>query len=202
MKRHRYLPALPAVALVMVAAAGCGGSGTGGTKHGGADGRPAGASSPVSVSPSATAPSQRPSAQDRAWLRFIHQVNLAEVTAGELAEKKGGTAAVRSAGKTLATDHEALDAKVTKVAGGLGVTLPKTAPPDEEALAKKLEKESGSRFDQDFLSNMITGHRQAIAKTQTEIAQGSAPRVKDLAQMALPDLKKHLSVLRNAQRSG
>lgn len=200
MKRHRYLPALPAAALVLAAAAGCGG--TGSSEHGGNIDHPAGASSPASMAPSASAPARHLSAQDRTWLTFIHQVNLAEVTAGELAQKKGGTAAVRSAGKMLTTDHEALDAKVTKVAGGLGVSLPGSAPPDQEALAKKLENESGKRFDQDFLSNMITGHQQAIAKTQAEVGQGSAPEVKNLAQMALPDLKKHLSTLQKAQHSG
>lgn len=199
MKRHRYLPAFPAVALVAAAAAGCGGTGT--SSHGGPIDRPSAMSS-ASVSPSTPAPAQRPSAQDRDWLVFAHQVNLAEVAAGELAQKKGGTAAVRSAGRMLVTDHERLDAKVTALARKLGVTLPKTAPPDQEALARKLENESGRTFDQDFLSAMVTGHQNAVEKTKAEIAQGSSPEVKNLARTALPDLKKHLTTMRNAQRSG
>lgn len=197
MKRHRYPRALPAAALVMAVAAGCGG--TGRSEHGGTIDHPAGAA--ASMAPSTSAPARRPAARDRAWLTFIHQVNLAEMRAGELAQQKGGTAAVRSAGKMLVADHEALDAKVTKVARDLGITLPATAPPDQQALAKKLENESGGRFDRDFLSNMITGHRQAIATTQDEVAQGSAPDVKALARAALPDLNKHLSTLRKARQS-
>lgn len=200
MKRHRYLPAFPAVALVAAAAAGCGGTGT--SSHGGPIDRPPATSSAASVSPSTPAPAQRPSSRDRGWLTFAHQVNLAEVAAGELAQKKGGTATVRSAGKMLVTDHERLDAKVTALAGKLGVTLPKTAPPDQKALARKLENESGRTFDQDFLSGMITGHQNAIAKTKAEIAQGSSPEVKNLAHAALPDLVKHLTTLQKAQRSG
>lgn len=198
MKRHRYLPALPAAALVVAAAVGC--SGTGSSEHGGNIDHPEGAT--ASAAPSASMPAQRPSAQDKEWLAFIHQVNLAEVAAGELAQKKGGTAAVRSAGQLLATEHQAFDAKVTEVARKLGVTLPATPAPDQKALAKKLQNESGSRFDQDFLSNMISGHQNAIAKTQTQVSEGSAPDVKNLAQTALPDLKKHLSALQKAQRSG
>ena len=200
MKRYRYLPAFPAVAFVAAAAAGCGGTGT--SSHGGAIDRSAAMSSVASMSPATPAPAQRPSAQDRGWLAFAHQVNLAEVAAGELAQKKGGTAAVRSAGKMLVTDHQRLDAKVTALARKLDVTLPKTVSPDDKALARKLESESGKKFDRDFLAAMITGHRHAIAKTKAEIAQGSSPEVKSLARSALPDLTKHLTTMRKIRHSG
>ena len=200
MKRYRYLPAFPAAALAAVAAAGCGG--TDASMYGGANDRPPAASSSASASPSTPAPAQRPSAQDHTWLVFAHQVNLAEVTVGELAQKKGHTAAVRSAGQMLVTDHQRLDARLTRVADRLGVTLPKTPAPDDEALAKRLENESGKTFDQDFLAAMVTGHQNAIDKTKAEIAQGSSPEVKNLARTALPDLTKHLTTMQNAQRSG
>jgi putative membrane protein len=138
------------------------------------------------------------SEQDRAWLAEAHQANLAEVQVGRLAEKKGGTPAVRSAGAMLVTDHTKFDGEVTRVAHDLGVSLPKTAMPDDITAAKRLSGESGSQFDTDFLSTMITGHEKVIADTKIEVGKGSSPQVISLAKSALPTLNKHLNTLRKA----
>jgi putative membrane protein len=196
MERHRYLLVVPAAALVIVAAAACGSSG-----HAQPTGAMASAS-PSAVSPSVSGSQGRVSAQDRRWLAEAHQVNLAEVQAGELAVKKGGTPAVRSAGQMLVTDHTKLDREVTRVADSLGITLPKSVPPDLAAAADRLANESGSKFDQDFLATMVTGHQKMISDTQTQISQGSNPQIVALAKKALPDLRKHLNMLRKAQTSG
>lgn len=198
MIQHPFLMVVPAAALILTASAGCGGEGT--AKRTGATGLVRSASAMATAT--ASTESQRPSAQDRAWLADIHQVNLAEVQAGELARKKGATAAVRSAGEMLAADHGRLDDEVTRVAGDMDVTLPKTAAPADKAAASRLENESGRKFDQDFLATMITGHEKAIRKTEQEISQGSSPQVVALARKAMPDLKKHLSTLRKAETSG
>jgi putative membrane protein len=66
---------------------------------------------------------------DRAWLSAAHQANLAEIQVGELAKKKGGSAAVRAAGAMLVTDHVASDTQVTRVAKSLRLTLPSSAAP-------------------------------------------------------------------------
>lgn len=150
-----------------------------------------------------TASTGTPSAsgQDRAWLVTIHQANLAEVQAGELAEKKGGTAAVRAAGAMLVTDHTASDAQVTRVAKSLAVALPGSAAPQDAAAAGRLANEAGAQFDHDFVATMMTGHQNVIAETQKQIAQGTAPQVKGLAQTTLPILRKHLATLRKASAS-
>lgn len=213
MKCHRYLLAVPAAAIVVGAAAACGSSGD--------NARPAGATasplppetspsagspsagSPSAVSPSVSAsPQGQVSAQDRQWLAEIHQVNLAEMQVGDLAAKKGATAAVRSAGETLSTEHTALDRKVKRVAERLGVSLPTSPPAEDAQTMTRLADESGSQFDQDFLAAMITGHEKMINDTQTEIAQGSSPQVVGLAKRTLTHLHKHLAILKKAQTTG
>jgi putative membrane protein len=139
---------------------------------------------------------------DRAWLAAAHQANLAEIEVGELAKKKGGTAAVRAAGAMLVTDHVASDTQVTRVAKDLKVTLPSSAAPADAAAASRLGDEAGGRFDHDFVSTMMTGHQKLITQTQTEIGQGSAPEVKRLAQSTLPVLRKHLTTLQKAAPAG
>jgi putative membrane protein len=139
---------------------------------------------------------------DRAWLTAVHQANLAEVQVGELAKKKGGTAAVRAAGATLVTDHVASDTQVAGLAKSLKLTLPSSAAPADAAAASRLGDEAGAQFDHDFVSTMMTGHQKLIGQTQTEISQGSTPQIKSLAQHTLPVLRKHLTMLQKAASAG
>ena len=139
---------------------------------------------------------------DRAWLAAAHQANLAEIQVGELAKKKGGSAAVRAAGAMLVTDHVASDTQVTRVAKSLRLTLPSSAAPADAAAASRLGDEAGAQFDHDFVSTMMTGHRKLIGETQTEISRGSTPQIKSLAQSTLPVLRKHLTMLQKAAPAG
>lgn len=150
----------------------------------------------MSTSPQATANG------DHAWLAAAHQANLAEIQVGELAKKKGGTAAVRAAGAMLVTDHTASDTKVTRVAKELKVALPASVAPGDADAASRLSNETGPAFDHDFLATMRTGHQKVIALTRTEIAQGTVPQIKSLAQSTLPVLRKHLEELRKASAGG
>ena len=142
------------------------------------------------------------SSRDRTWLAAVHQANLAEVQVGEMAKKKGGSAAVRAAGAMLVTDHMASDDQVTRVASALKIKLPTSAAAADAATADRLADEAGAQFDNDFVSSMVTGHQKVITATQAEIAQGSVPQVKGLAQATLPILRKHLAVLRKAAATG
>lgn len=143
-----------------------------------------------------------PQGSDRAWLAAAHQANLAEVQVGELAKKKGGTQAVRAAGAMLVTDHIASDDQVTRVAKSLKLKLPPSAAPADAAAASRLGDEGGAQFDHDFVATMMTGHQKLIAKTQTEIAQGTVPQIKSLARSTLPVLRKHLATLRKTAAAG
>jgi putative membrane protein len=139
---------------------------------------------------------------DRSWLAAAHQANLAEIQVGELAKKKGATAAVRAAGAMLVTDHVASDTQVTPVAKSLKLTLPSSATPADAAAASRLGNETGAQFDHDFVSTMMTGHQKLISETQAEISHGSAPQVKDLARNTLPVLRRHLTTLQQAAPAG
>jgi putative membrane protein len=191
MRRHPYLRALPAAAAIVMTAVTVRAVPASG----------AGVARPTSVTVAPT-PRAPVSAQDRAWLREAHQANLAEIDVGGLAQKKGATPEVRSVGRMLVTDHTAFDGKVTRLAERLGVSLPKTPTSADTAAADRLKKESGKTFDQDFLSTMASGHQQVIADTRTQISQGSSARVIALAKKALPELRKHLAMVRKAETSG
>jgi putative membrane protein len=142
------------------------------------------------------------SAGDRAWLVSFHQDDLADVQLGKLAERKGSSAAVRHAGSMLAADHGAFDQKVTRVAEDLNVDLPENKRPEQAALTQRLNKETGTRFDRDFVAAMVEDHEKAIARTEEQVRGGSSPQVTALARTALQALRKHLDMLRKASPVG
>jgi putative membrane protein len=138
------------------------------------------------------------SPQDRAWLVFAHQTDLAEVAAGDLAAHGGHTESVRNAGRMLVQEHRALDAKLQPLAQQLGVNLPDRPNAQQKAEMQRFRRESGMEFDRTWAHIEGDGHVLAIELTVKETLQGSSLQVKQLAAAALPVLKKHLEVLRQA----
>lgn len=135
------------------------------------------------------------SSQDRSWLVAAHQNNLAEIQSGNLAAQSGHSQAVRSAGQMLASDHRSLDAKLKPVARQLGVKLPDHPNMQQRNEMKTFKSLSGMQFDKTWAHDEADGHVKAIEMTESEIHNGSVPQVKQLAQAALPVLKKHLRTL-------
>lgn len=135
------------------------------------------------------------SPQDRSWLIAAHQSNLAEISSGNLAVEKGHTDAVRTAGRMLNRDHSELDSRLRPVAQELGVKLPAKPNAEQQQEAEEFKSLSGTQFDQTWTQKEADGHVKAIEMTEREIQTGSVPQVKQLAQSALPVLKKHLSTL-------
>jgi putative membrane protein len=60
---------------------------------------------------------------DHALVMRIHRINQMEIRAGQLAQRSGSSAKVRSYGQQLVRDHQAADQKLTTLAQRLGVTL-------------------------------------------------------------------------------
>ncbi|MFG1871013.1 DUF4142 domain-containing protein [Micromonospora arborensis] len=150
----------------------------------------------VGVAPAAAAQAAaQPSTQDTQYLQAIHQVNLFEITAGDLAQQKGQDQGVKDLGAMLKTDHTQLDQTVQQTASQLGVELPNEPSADQQAVIDKLNNASGADFDRLWVTSELAGHVQAIQATQTEISQGSEQSVVALAQTALPTLQAHYDEL-------
>jgi predicted outer membrane protein len=148
--------------------------------------------------PVAQAANPHMSPQDRGWLAAAHQDNLAEIQSGNLAARKGHTEVVRQTGRMLARDHAALDAKLRRVSGQVGAELPRTPDAEQRDEMRRFESASGTDFDRTWIHDEADGHVKAIELTVREIQHASLPQVKQVAQSALPVLKKHLRTLREA----
>ncbi|MBQ1051365.1 DUF4142 domain-containing protein [Micromonospora sp. C51] len=150
----------------------------------------------VGVAPAAAAQAAaQPSEQDTQYLQAVHQVNLYEIAAGELAQQKGQNQQVKELGQQFVTDHTELDQSVQDLAGQLNVELPSEPTTDQQDGLDQLNNASGEEFDRLWVTQELAGHVQAIQATQTEISQGTEPQVVQLAQTALPVLQAHYDAL-------
>ncbi|MEV6706783.1 DUF4142 domain-containing protein [Micromonospora wenchangensis] len=150
----------------------------------------------VGLAPAAAAQAAaQPSAQDTQYLQALHQVNLAEIVTGNLAQKKGQNEQVKQLGQQFVTDHTQLDQTVKSTAQQLNVNLPNAPTADQQKVIDKLNGLNGAAFDKAWVTAELAGHVQAIQATQTEISQGSEQSVVQLAQDALPVLQAHYDAL-------
>jgi putative membrane protein len=109
---------------------------------------------------------------DPAFLTDAIQVNLAEISVGDLAQKNGGSDDVKSFGKMLVEDHTASNTKATSLAQANGITPPTEPNAAEKKMHDELAKLSGREFDREFAKAMVKGHEDAIAKFEAAASKG------------------------------
>ena len=130
-------------------------------------------------------------AADMPFIAKAAQGDLAEVSMGKLAEKKGSTPAVRAYGKMLVTDHGAHHVKAVALARKLHVTPPATPSDEQKQMYTEVSAKSGTDFDAAFKAMMIDDHNKDIAD-YTEQAKSGKGAVVPFAKATLPTLQKHL----------
>jgi putative membrane protein len=126
-----------------------------------------------------------------AFIKKAVQGNLAEIKMGQLAERKGATAAVRHLGAVLVQDHSEANQKAMAAASSMGVTPPAEPNSKEVRMYRHLAGLSGRRFDQAFVKAQVKDHEKDIAKYRKEAKAPTGPAA-TYASMSLPVLHKHL----------
>lgn len=137
-----------------------------------------------------------PSDQDVSWMQAAHQVNLAEIAAGNAAQQQAATSQVKQLGAMFAQMHTQLDGPLTQAAQRLGVQLPGSPTPQQQQQLAAVQQKSGQAFDTAWVALQIAGHETALAQTQQELSSGSDPTVLAQARAAAPVIQQHLSEVR------
>src|SRR5215212_8473749 len=130
-------------------------------------------------------------AQDKASQKFLTQAiegNFAEVQMGELAQKNGQSAEVKSYGQMLATDHNAANQKAMEAAQSLNTNPPAGPNPKQKADYEKMAKMNGAAFDKMFAQHMVADHKKDIAAYQKASKKNDAAG--QYAQGSIPTLQK------------
>ena len=139
-------------------------------------------------------------ADDSEILVGVHDTDLLEIRAGEMAESKGSSALVRAYGLRLARDHKMIDDSAFRTAYSLGVLVKAESLSGRPDKLQKLERASGRNFDLEFMGMMVEGHLQAITMLSKYYEQQRAgSKMRAFLGRVIPILKQHLEVAENLQ---
>ncbi|WP_030338734.1 DUF4142 domain-containing protein [Streptomyces sp. NRRL S-1022] len=135
------------------------------------------------------------SAQDRDFVTKVRLAGLWELPAGELAQRKGTTPAVRTAGQHLVDGHTSLDAHVRTVATQLGLALPNEPNAQQKQWLATLDTAAGQDFDRRFAGLLRLAHGRVFSLVAQVRAGTQNSLVRDLADDANTTVLDHIKVL-------
>ncbi|MEU9393942.1 DUF4142 domain-containing protein [Streptomyces sp. NPDC048324] len=132
---------------------------------------------------------------DRDFVTKVRLAGLWELPAGQQAEQKGTTQAVRTAGEHLVEGHTALDQQVRDVAGKLGLQLPDQPTDQQKQWLQTLSAAQGTDYDRDFVNIARLAHGKVFSLVAEVRATTRNTLVRSLADDANTTVLDHIRAL-------
>jgi len=146
-----------------------------------------------STSSGATASGMKLSKADNKAIMDMAMVNMAEVEMGKMAQSKSQNAEVKTFAQQMIDDHSKGLTEVQTVAQAKGITLPTELDSKHKAMAAKLAKLDGDKFDREYMKMGGTGgHKEALAMLNKNEKSAKDADVKGLATKMKPTVEQHL----------
>ncbi|MFF1718633.1 DUF4142 domain-containing protein [Streptomyces sviceus] len=135
------------------------------------------------------------SALDREFVTKVRLAGLWELPAGQQAQQKGTTQAVRTAGQHLVEGHTFLDARVRDVAAKLGLALPNEPNDQQKQWLTTLDQAQGVDYDRQFANILRLAHGRVFSVVAEVRASTQNSLVRALADDANSTVLDHIKVL-------
>jgi predicted outer membrane protein len=135
------------------------------------------------------------SATDRLFVTKVRLAGLWELPAGQQAEERAPSRAVRTAGEHLVEGHTFLDARVREVAARLGLELPNQPTAQQRGWLRELTDAHGEAYERLFANLLRSAHGQVFSLVAQVRATTRNGLVRDLADDANRTVLDHIKVL-------
>jgi putative membrane protein len=130
--------------------------------------------------------------KDQAFVQDAIKGNRAEVTLGKMVASKTNNASVKQFAELMVKDHTQALSQLTHLAQQKSITIPQGLPEDAQQLQSKLQSETGTQFDKDYMDGMVKDHQKDLQEFQDQAQNAQDPEVKQLAAKLVPTLQEHL----------
>lgn len=141
----------------------------------------------------ATASGSALASADKKAIMDMGMANMAEVEAGKMAVTKSQSADVKAFAQQMIDDHSKALTEVQALAQAKGVTLPTELDAKHKAMAAKLDKLSGDKFDKEYMKNAgVSDHKTVHAMLMKDQKAAKDADVKALAGKMLPTVEQHM----------
>lgn len=134
-------------------------------------------------------------------VKFMNEASeggMLEVRLGELSQMNAATPEVKSAGRTMVTDHSKANEELRSLASGKNVLLQENLTPKKQKKYDELAKLTGKNFDKAYAKYMVKDHKKDIAEFKKEAKSADDPAVKSWAQGKVATLEAHLQLWKDA----
>ncbi|MFI5680415.1 DUF4142 domain-containing protein [Streptomyces cellulosae] len=132
---------------------------------------------------------------DRDFVTKVRLAGLWELPAGQQAQLKGTTPAVRTAGQHLVEGHTFLDERVRDVAAKLGLELPNEPNDQQKQWLATLDGAQGVDYDRQFANILRLAHGRVFSVVAQVRASTRNSLVRALADDANTTVLDHIKVL-------
>ena len=105
---------------------------------------------------------------DKKFLAMAAQSDQNEMALSQLADQKATNPAVKAFAKKMLTEHTKMTDSMKPFADSWGLTAPSGPDADHQKLIDKLNGLSGSDFDKEYISDMVSDHAKALSAFTTE----------------------------------
>ena len=129
---------------------------------------------------------------DKQFVQEAAQGGAAEVELGTLATQKASSADVKQFGQRMVDDHSRANQQLKAIAQSKGIDVPAAPSAKDKAIAAKLEKLSGTQFDDAYMNLMVRDHKKDVTDFQKASKSATDPQIKEFAEQTLPTLQEHL----------
>ncbi len=141
------------------------------------------------------------SAKDKKFLMTAAQGGLAEIQLGQLATQKSNNQQVKDFGQKMVTDHTQLNDQMKPIAQSMGVPVPTSPSPKDQAEATKLSALSGDSFDKAYIAYMVKDHQKDVREFKAEEATTQDPTLKTTVAQGLTVIEGHLQMAENLAKT-
>ena len=129
---------------------------------------------------------------DVKFLMDAAEMQLEEISLGKLARKKGNSPRVKELGKKMEETHSNAFAELRTLAQSKSVSIPMRMTNDSKKVYDKLDKKSGSDFDQAYCEMMVENHEDAVELFEIASTESENSEIRNWASRKIPALRAHL----------
>lgn len=130
--------------------------------------------------------------KDAQFLVNAAEINLEEISLGQLAQKNGNTADLKELGKMMEAGHTKSLTELTLLAQQKLITIPTSSTNDAQESHKKMDKKSLENFDKEYCDKMVKSHKDAISLFEKASTESTDSDIKAWATLTLQELRTHL----------
>ena len=137
--------------------------------------------------------------EDKEFFKNAGELNMTEISLGQLAQEKAFSPEVKALGATLVADHTGMTADLAALAKKKGVAMTMEPTVTQKTMLAAFKEKTGAEFDREFREHVAKDHAKAI-KMFTDAGQDSKDaEVKAFAVKNLASLQAHLQMVGGKQ---